>query len=88
MTDPYAEVRAKVQQAAADVAAFAMERYRPRIEFAQQNGAHDQAAQLAHQMQVDITRLTDPLAKLLARLPPPPVIVTMDGDRIVRIDHG
>ena len=76
MIDPYADTRAGLQQAVADVAAFCMERWRPRIEFAQQNGAHDKASHLHRQMQEEISQLTAPVAKVLARMPPPPILIT------------
>lgn len=86
LTDPYAEIRAKVQQAAADVAAFAMDRYRQRIEFACKNGAPGEAAKVAQQMHAEIDALTGPLVSMLARLPPPPMMVTIENGQIVRIE--
>lgn len=76
MTDPYADTRASIQQAAADIAAFCMERYRARIDMARINGAHEQSMQLHRQMQEEIDRLTAPVARLLGVLPPPPILIT------------
>lgn len=76
MTDPYADIRASIQQATADIAAFCMDRYRTRIDMARINGAHEQSMQLHRQMQEEIDQLAAPLAKLLARIPPPPILIT------------
>lgn len=73
------------------VAAKVMEHWQPRIQLHYERmdeAGHREAMELNRQMLDNITVATKPWQEALANLPRPPVTITMDGDRIVRIDHG